>query len=145
MADLESAVDYLMGTLISGVSGIKRAPQKPVESSLDFPIALALPLRGRIMLNSIDESRNLPVVRLAVHVSRTQGINAAVDQALPFIDSITDTLLDSDNVTWGGNIDTILADEENPITWEFGPSELADVETYAWVCDIPIKYKRVIS
>lgn len=145
MASLEGAIDYLMGTIIAGVSGIKQAPQKPIESSPVFPLALAIPVSGRLTSDASGWSKNLPVIRLAVHVSRTQGLNAAVDQALPFIDSIGDALIDPDNATLGGNVDTILSDGTNPITWTFAPSAFADVETYAWFFDIPVKYHRTIT
>lgn len=142
MADLESAIDYLMGTLIAGISGIKQAPKKPVESSPDFPIALAIPIRGRMIQNTVGEYRQMAVIRLALHVTRTQGINSAVDQALPFLDSIGDVLMDSDNATLNGNVTTIVYDEAEPIIWEFAPSALADVETYAWFYDMTVKYRR---
>ena len=145
MADLDTAIDYLMNTLISSVSGINAAPADPVESAPEFPVALAIPLRGEMRIVNRNRSRNLPTIRLAVHVSRGQGLPAAVGQAKPLIDSIGDKLMNADNLTWGGNIDTIRVDEEVPIVWEFAPSNLGNIETFAWFFDITIKYHRTIS
>lgn len=145
MADLESAIDYLMGTLIAAVPGIKQAPQKPVESTPEFPLALAIPVNGRITTHSYSQSEQLAVVRLAVHVPRTMGINQAVDTALPLIDSISDVLINPANATLNGTIDTIVTDDTTPITWTFAPSGFADVETFAWFFDMTLKYHRTIS
>lgn len=145
MADIDTAIDYLMDTLISDVTGISLAPADPPESAPDFPLALAIPLRGTIESANRNRSLNLPTIRLAVHVSRGQGLAAAVAQAKPFIDRIGDKLLNADNLTWGGNIDTIRVDQDVPISWEFAPSKMGNVETYAWFFDITIKYHRSIA
>lgn len=145
MADIDTAIDYLMNTLISSVTGINAAPADPPESAPEFPIALAIPLRGTIESANTNRSKNLPTIRLAVHVSRGQGLTAAVAQAKPLIDRIGDKLLDADNLTWGGNVDTIRVDEEVPIVWEFAPSNFGNIETFAWFFDITIKYHRSIS
>lgn len=145
MADIDTAIDYLMGTLISTVSGINSAPDHPTENPPEFPAALAIPLNGELTTPNVNRSKNVAVVLLAVHVSRGQGLNAASKQVRPLLDPIADKLLDADNVTWGGNIDTVLASEERPITWEYGPSSLGNIETHAWFLRIPIKYHRSIS
>lgn len=145
MADLESAVDYLMGTLMSSVTGIKQAPNKPPDSMSEFPYAIAWPLQGRVVGDGAPNTyRNIATIRLEVHVGRND-LPVSVDSVYPFLERALDKILYSSNVTLNGNVDTLIYDENNPIQWEFGDLEWLGTPTIGWRINLPMKLKRTAT
>lgn len=144
MGSLEGAADYLMGTLISAVTGMRAAPSKPPESMSMFPFSVAWPDNGRLVSDTPGQYRNIAYLRLETHVGRV-NLPTDVDAIYPFFELVSDVLLDPDNATLGGNVDTIISSNDNPINWSFGELNWADTQTIGFRWIIPVKIKRTIS
>lgn len=86
MATLQDAIAEIMG-VISGVPGIRKAPELPPESLSVFPYAVGYPGTGELANEPPDMMTGLHDVVVEVHVARKDlPVDAA--QVLPYADSI---------------------------------------------------------
>lgn len=137
---LEAAIRNLQTHSLS-VTGIKAAPADPPDSLSVFPFALAYPEGGRILGGSAQFMRGIHIIIVEFHVNRTL-LPAAIATAKGYIEEYAGILLG--DPTLGGEVDTIILDREQNITYEFGVLEWAGVQTIGVRFHIPVKIESLI-
>jgi hypothetical protein len=144
MGTLEEAATELMA-LIEDVSGMKAAPDKPPESINMFPFAVAYPSTGELFQEGYKAYRNRAVLALEVHVGRS-NLPTDVDALYPFLERVADVIMDPDNATLSGKVDTIVADEPSGgIPWTFGELDWGDTKTLGYRFLVKVKLKGAIA
>ena len=144
MGTLEEAATELM-TLIGAVTDMKAAPDKPPESINMFPFAITYPVSGLIIQEGYKAYRNVATLSLEVHMSRT-NLPTDVDALYPFLERISDVLMDPDNATLSSKVDTIVADEESGgVAWTFGELDWGGTTTIGYRFLVQYKLKGTIA
>jgi len=120
MATLQGAVSALM-ELVGDVTGIREAPEFPLDSINIFPVAVGYARTGRFMFNSPGEMKALHDIVVEVHFKRAH-LRSAVEKAMDFSDAVPAAIMA--DPTLGGAVDTF---EE--ITYEFGALDYGGTQT----------------
>jgi len=136
MAGLEDALAQAI-SLVGAIAGINFAPNHPPENAADFPFVTAFPGTGRYVARaSATQKKAVHTAQLEVHVSR-QMLPDAMEQIWPLADDVADVLMNNPTLT--STVDTIIMSDDTPITYTFGASEWAGVETLAFIFQVPFK------
>lgn len=146
---LKEAAAALMVLLADNISGLRGAPSEPPESINQFPFAVAWPGSGSAVGDSTPGTyRLLPTLVLEVHVARLD-LPTDMEAIYPYLEYVLDVILDPDNLTISGNVDTIVFDDDSGgIAFEFGRLDWGDdpgTKTLGWRFTIPVKLRRTIS
>lgn len=96
----------------------RSAPDYPVENQDAFPLSVAYIASGRFMFTNATIHHNFAVINLELHFSRTN-----LKQAYQQIEKIAIELPKrlAKDPTLDGNIETILATRDEPITYTVRP------------------------
>lgn len=115
----------------------KSAPDYPVENIEPFPCSICYISGGTLTLANRTLHHNFPVLSLELHFSRVN-----LKQSYQQIDAIALELPKrlAGDPTLDGTIDTILATQDQPVTYEVRPFQWSDkVISQMLKFDIPIK------
>jgi hypothetical protein len=131
----EDAAAYVQ-TLVGTLPGIRRAPQYPPDKSSVFPFAVAWPDVGKMTREDASTNKNVFNIILAIHTAR-KNLARDMETIEPFIQQIGDLLLDTDNITLSGTVDTVIA-----VDWKLEPNmAYGDVDTIGYVFTIEAKIR----
>ncbi len=117
--------------IVSGISGIKKAPQYPPEKMSEYPFAIAFPGNGTFTPDASGTKRGLHTITLEVHTARknmAQDIAAVIDYG----ESVSSALLN--NLRLNSTVDTI-----NGVGYQFGPLGYDTVPTIGYTFSIDVK------
>jgi hypothetical protein len=104
MATLDDAITKAM-SYIAVMSGIKQAPDRPPEQAGAFPFAVGFPGDGDWIEAPAGNKQGLHNVIIELHVARKE-LPFDYALAIPYIDSIPNTLFSNLSDKWDGVIST---------------------------------------
>jgi hypothetical protein len=107
------------------LSGMKAAPDYPPEAANVFPFSVAYPAKGRLV-GEAGWTKALHTIFVEIHCNRSI-LPKAVEQATGYLTAYPARLLA--DPTLGGQVDTILMSDGQPVVYEFGRLEWGGVPT----------------
>ncbi len=120
---LQSAINAIQG-VVSGVNGIRAAPDYPPDKMEVFPFAIAYARTGVFNAAPVGAGKGLHTVVIEVHVAR-KDLARDVQAAMVFSDAIPLALLA--DTTLGGTVSTFAR-----VRYEFGPMAYGGMATIGW-------------
>jgi len=115
---------------------IKSAPDYPIENADPFPFSAAYLSAGNFRFTNASMTHIFPTLTLEIHFSRInikntyQNINA-IALELPRRLAKDPTL--------NGTVSTIVATQDQPISWEVAPFEYGSIKSQVLKFEIPFK------
>lgn len=136
---LQGAIDRIEYHL-NLLDGIKGVPVRVPESANQFPFGVVYPESGNLQAVS-DWMKAIHVLIVEIHCERTL-LGAAIEQATGYITSFPKRLLD--DPTLNNQVDTIIADGGQSITYQFGRLEWGGLQTIGIRFRVPVKIQEAI-
>lgn len=132
---LQNAMLWLNGQ-IGALTEIKSAPDYPPESSSAFPFSLVYPSTGSLQYETNLVFRGVHTFILEIHFNRSI-LPTAVSTLLPLIKSISEVI--RQNPTLNGEVDTVIATDGQPLTYQVLSTDYAEVDTIALQFSVSVK------
>lgn len=114
----------------------KSFPDYPIENADPFPMSVCYVIGGSFTFTNGTIHHHFPILRMEMHFSRVnikkvyQDINAVLIELPKRL---------AGDPTLGGNVDTIVATRDNPITYTVTSFDFGKVMSQMVQIDIPIK------
>lgn len=138
MPTIADAIDYIQTTIISNLSGIRKAPNRPPEKLSHFPYFVCFPQQGVIERDySAGYQKENHTLIGELHVAR-KDLPRDVSGTIPFLRSITSAL--QDDPTLGGNVNNL-----GNIDYSFSTLNWSDEKTIGFQFTIPVTQSPTLT
>lgn len=119
-------------------AGAKDAPPLPAETAIGYPFSVCYPATGSISAETAGAQKDLMTVNLDLHVNRID-LPTDVQTILSFFTAFAPLLIA--DPTLGGAVDTIVMEQDDPIRWNFGQMQYAEIKTVGLRYAIKLKIR----
>ena len=123
-------------SLSSTDRSIKSAPDYPIENAEPFPFSVAYLGGGEAMFTNATIHHNFPAIHVEFHFSRVRLEDTYKDINAVAIDFPARLAKDP---TLDGNVTTVLASQDAPITYTVRPMDWGKIQSQMMLFVIPFK------
>lgn len=134
---LATAITYIVAKM-DEIPEVKVAPANPTEGSISYPYTMVYPANGRVVGQPTLIFKEIHFINIDFVINRSNLPNA-YKQITPLLSAaLTKFAADP---TLGGNVTTIISDENQPITYTILYTELGGTPVIVLRIILPVKVR----